>query len=201
MKILFHAMFFAFNMSLFTAWGKVSERMDLDLHNRQFNFLVESALGKNPAYFLEADPQMAYLIIEATVSDKELNQPNRIYLSRGSSSPIEISANSSIVAVYPGRYRISGIYFHADKYYGVGSLTITEENIFDVGAGKIYLIGNLVLYKTFALTENSDPMYTINLVNDIQILQRACERSPQVFEAFPINTFGKSSEFKLDCNK
>jgi len=201
MKIIFHAIILMFSLSLLTAWGKVSERTGLNDYRRQgLDFSAEAGVVDLLTNILVADPQKAYLIIEATIPDKESNQPNRIYLNRGS-YPIDIPAHSDIVAVDPGRYRISGILFQEDEYYGEGSLTIKGENVFNVSEGRIYWIGNLVLHKTSAPAENSDPMYTINLVNDIQILKRACERSPQVFEAFPVNTFGKSSEFKLDCSK
>ncbi|MGY8814035.1 MAG: hypothetical protein ACKVHQ_04875 [Gammaproteobacteria bacterium] len=51
------------------------------------------------APLIEADPNMAYLVVEATVIDKNTDQPNWIALNNGAHLP----ADHTIFALRPGK--------------------------------------------------------------------------------------------------
>lgn len=143
---------------------------------------------------LDVDPNMAYVVIDASVTDANRDQPNWIAFYRGVRG-VHIPTGRYIVALRPGTYKINHIDFQQDYNLSDGTQLLKKNYKFELKTGKIYLLGH------YEFTWISGTRYDLNMGNDYSLLKKACEIAPEIFNSFPVSTVDNTKELKLICTK
>ena len=143
----------------------------------------------------EKEDSSSYLVLSASVEPEGKDKPKWIRLWDGNRITW-IEPDAIIVAIKPGRYVFDSI--RIEKYKGSrrGTHVFKERPWLEIAQGKIYLIGHMVVKAP--LTGKGRGRVVSG--DNIALLKKACNLSPEIFDQFPVNTFGKMEEMKIDCN-
>lgn len=132
-----------------------------------------------PAAEADPDPTYAYLIIGSRVVPAEDGQQTWIHIRKYGGGVHDLLAGVPIYAVIPDRYEVTRVHFAQPSQSGVETRLTHRWNRFKLKPGIIYYLG------TFEIAD-SNGKYTMRLVRDEDLFQRACDFSPEVFERFPV---------------
>lgn len=173
----------------------------------------------------------AYLIVEAIDTDESAQQPKWIALSindswsQGPSEPspvrradylsdrnssiasafLHVPAGESIVSIPPSSYRLAYVSFRQDRLSGDIARLSNPNTVstqapgaqqFTLRPNTIYFVGSIRLTKFGPLS------YQVEIAPEQQVLQRACEKSPELFLQFPVRVLfdpNPEKEYRIDC--
>jgi hypothetical protein len=138
-----------------------------------------------------AEPDMAYLVIKATVTNEE-RQPSWICLVRYQKCH-HIAATEGLAAIKPGKYKLDHIDFGASKHSGKGTQSFDKSLRFKFEPGNIYLVGDIRLRK------KKSKRYDVELNQDPDLVANACSASPELFENYPVTNLTGSKKLRFSC--
>lgn len=148
-----------------------------------------SALSAEPD--LSVEPDMAYLIITSSAINKE-RQPSWICLIRRGRCK-HVAANTGLVAIEPGKYRLHHIDFGRVELLELGSQAFDTPMKFKFKPGNIYFIGD-IQFKNKEFQRDD-----IELNQDPDLVTKACAISPDIFENYPVNNMSGSKKIRFSC--
>jgi len=129
----------------------------------------------------------AYVLIDAFIPGSKARQPTWIGVRKARGKFIHIPAGESIVAIKPGKYRLSHLDFQKNKASGRGTLDIPSGRTpltFTAASNAINYFGIVDLEQTG--WGSHERIYTVSLRPSKSLLEKACDKQPELFSRYPV---------------
>ena len=145
--------------------------------------------------------EKAYIIINASFLPKDRPQPTRIALAQMFTVEY-LTTSKDVFEVAPTKSKVVYLYFAERPMPGFESRISLRYNkrqspIVKLKAGNIYFYGRVEV-------DNTGHRTLVRTVRDLDLIRRACQQAPEVFEKFevvPIGPVAQDSESLPTCDE